>query len=90
MARVDYNRSTTTNGEFNGNSKGTTSASSFALPDSEKDQMPVAMASHPQDSGDAETKQTNAPKPGPGPPPDRGLVAWLQVVGGFFLNFNTW
>lgn len=52
--------------------------------------MPVAMASHPQDSGDAETKQTNAPKPGPGPPPDGGLVAWLQVVGGFFLNFNTW
>ena len=27
---------------------------------------------------------------GPGPPPDGGFVAWLQVLGAFFLNFNTW
>lgn len=27
---------------------------------------------------------------GPGPPPDGGLEAWLQVLGAFFLNFNTW
>ncbi|KAK3994999.1 major facilitator superfamily domain-containing protein [Cladorrhinum sp. PSN332] len=24
------------------------------------------------------------------PPPDGGLLAWLQVLGAFFLNFNTW
>lgn len=34
------------------------------------------------------------PKPpaGPpeGPPPNGGLTAWLQVLGGFFLFFNTW
>jgi hypothetical protein len=33
------------------------------------------------------------PKPaGPpgGPPPNGGLKAWLQVLGGFFLFFNTW
>ena len=26
----------------------------------------------------------------PGLPPDGGLRAWLQVVGGFFFVFNTW
>ena len=30
------------------------------------------------------------PEPGPGPPPNGGLTAWLQVLGAFFLNFNTW
>ncbi|KAL8827911.1 MAG: hypothetical protein Q9191_002900 [Dirinaria sp. TL-2023a] len=28
--------------------------------------------------------------PDPGPAPDGGLTAWLQVLGAFFLNFNTW
>ncbi|KAH8888063.1 putative monocarboxylate permease [Thozetella sp. PMI_491] len=28
--------------------------------------------------------------PGPGPPPNGGTKAWLQVLGAFFLNFNTW
>ncbi|KAF2863018.1 MFS general substrate transporter [Piedraia hortae CBS 480.64] len=28
--------------------------------------------------------------PKPAPPPDGGLTAWLQVLGGFFLFFNTW
>lgn len=27
---------------------------------------------------------------GPPPPPDGGMVAWLQVLGGFMLFFNTW
>ena len=27
---------------------------------------------------------------GPGPPPNGGRRAWLQVLGAFFLNFNTW
>lgn len=31
------------------------------------------------------------PKPaGPPPPPNGGTKAWLQVLGAFFLNFNTW
>lgn len=32
------------------------------------------------------------PRTGPpgGPPPNGGLTAWLQVLGGFFLFFNTW
>jgi len=25
-----------------------------------------------------------------GPPPNGGMTAWLQVLGGFFLFFNTW
>lgn len=29
-------------------------------------------------------------RPGPGPPPDGGLTAWLQVLAGYFLFFNTW
>lgn len=24
------------------------------------------------------------------PPPDGGLVAWLQVLAAFFIFFNTW
>ncbi|KAI1770472.1 MFS general substrate transporter [Hypoxylon cercidicola] len=30
------------------------------------------------------------PRTGPPPPPNGGLVAWLHVVGGFMLFFNTW
>ena len=37
-------------------------------------------------------KAAPARPPGPpgGPPPDGGLTAWLQVVGGHFLFMNTW
>lgn len=36
--------------------------------------------------------QQQKPPGGPpgGPPPNGGLTAWLQVLGGFFLFFNTW
>lgn len=27
---------------------------------------------------------------GPGPPPNGGAVAWVQVVGAWVLFFNTW
>ena len=45
-----------------------------------------------------ESKEELAPVPsehekGPPPvqpPPDGGLLAWLQVAGGFCLAFNTW
>ena len=26
----------------------------------------------------------------PGPPPNGGFAAWLQVAGSFFLFFNSW
>ena len=26
----------------------------------------------------------------PGPPPNGGWLAWLQVLGSFFLFFNSW
>lgn len=28
--------------------------------------------------------------PGPGPPPNGGLQAWLHILGSFMLFFNTW
>jgi len=36
--------------------------------------------------------QSAGPPKGPpgGPPPDGGTTAWLQVLGGYFLFFNTW
>ncbi|KAL9028651.1 MAG: hypothetical protein Q9196_003016 [Gyalolechia fulgens] len=37
-------------------------------------------------------EQDNLPETssGPGPPPNGGLRAWQQVLGAFFLKFNTW
>ncbi|KAK5946445.1 hypothetical protein PMZ80_000588 [Knufia obscura] len=41
---------------------------------------------------DVETPSPEPAKPagGPPPPPNGGLTAWLHVVGGFMLFFNTW
>lgn len=37
------------------------------------------------------TKEALRPPGPPGrPPPDGGTTAWLQVLGGYFLFFNTW
>ena len=30
------------------------------------------------------------PVASPGPPPNGGTAAWLQVLGGWMLFFNTW
>ncbi|KAI4863963.1 MFS general substrate transporter [Hypoxylon rubiginosum] len=42
----------------------------------------------------ASSEKNAAPAPprtgGPPPPPNGGLVAWLHVLGGFMLFFNTW
>jgi hypothetical protein len=53
-----------------------------------------------EEAAEAEAGEWNgaakdAPSQGPpslpgGPPPDGGLQAWLQVIGGFMLFFNTW
>ncbi|KAL3459652.1 major facilitator superfamily domain-containing protein [Aspergillus heterothallicus] len=34
--------------------------------------------------------ETKPPAGGPSPPPNGGLTAWLHVLGGFMLFFNTW
>lgn len=60
--------------------------SSSNVTDGEPDEKAVADA-------DAEAgKQRQKPMGGPpgGPPPNGGTTAWLQVLGGFFLFFNTW
>ena len=41
-------------------------------------------------TSDAESNLPPPQKPPGGPPPNGGLTAWLQVLGGFFLFFNTW
>ncbi|KAK4109807.1 monocarboxylate permease-like protein, mch4 [Canariomyces notabilis] len=63
-------------------------------------ETPQAPAHHDSDTG---TKTSDGEKPiepsgppekgpgaTPGPPPNGGVVAWLQVVAGFFIFFNTW
>lgn len=52
--------------------------------DSEKDGHLTSSANH-QSNGPVVEKVA-----GPGPPPDGGTKAWLQVVGGFLLVLNTW
>ena len=41
---------------------------------------------------DADTEKQTASEAADKPPapPDGGLTAWLQVVGAFFLFFNSW
>ena len=56
------------------------------------------MRQQQQQQGDSEMEkprdEEQTPPPtkdeGPGPPPDGGLMAWSQVLGGFMLFFNTW
>ncbi|KAI5363981.1 Putative major facilitator superfamily, MFS transporter superfamily [Septoria linicola] len=45
----------------------------------------------PQDEHSTPRKEAVRPAGPPGgPPPDGGTTAWLQVLGGYFLFFNTW
>lgn len=48
----------------------------------------------PMDSSDSSDTEKRTPTESankvPPPPPDGGLTAWLQVVGAFFLFFNSW
>ncbi|KAK3110941.1 hypothetical protein LTR53_014264 [Teratosphaeriaceae sp. CCFEE 6253] len=50
--------------------------------------LPPAYGSSPLQSPGFPPDPPKGP-PG-GPPPDGGLTAWLQVLGGYFLFFNTW
>lgn len=57
------------------------------------DHSPHILFQTAQDSDmDAEVplEKPRADQPAPTPPPNGGLVAWLQVLGAFFLLFNTW
>lgn len=48
-----------------------------------------AEANIPQQQQQQEQQKPAGGPPG-GPPPNGGTTAWLQVLGGFFLFFNTW
>ncbi|KAL8786793.1 MAG: hypothetical protein Q9195_008051 [Heterodermia aff. obscurata] len=47
-----------------------------------------SLASHAE--SETELNKRSEVVPEPGPPPNGGLKAWQQVLGAFFLNFNTW
>jgi hypothetical protein len=71
---------------------------------SQHQQTPIEPFQDPKSSGEMSSTnnekaadpeaalQQQKPPAGPpgGPPPNGGLTAWLQVLGGFFLFFNTW
>lgn len=55
----------------------------------------LIMEDHSSDDASTSTeKQNSVPRAAapnaPAPPPDGGLVAWLQVVGAAFLFMNSW
>jgi MFS family permease len=54
--------------------------------------MPLQEKSHPQHDFDSELgvsiEREKSQKPIP--PPDVGITPWLQVLGGFFLMFDSW
>ncbi|KAL2795207.1 major facilitator superfamily domain-containing protein [Aspergillus keveii] len=59
----------------------------------EKHPNPTSPAPHTQDAeAPREYSTESPPKPstGPSPPPNGGATAWLHVLGGFMLFFNTW
>lgn len=44
----------------------------------------------PESDSPSSIQQTQPAETSIGPPPDGGLVAWLQVLAGHFVVFNTW
>lgn len=54
--------------------------------------LPESPRLTPQPSPKFPPGASPGPPRGPpgGPPPDGGTTAWLQVLGGYFLFFNTW
>ena len=43
-----------------------------------------------EESKDAEVTEAKESKPPVDTIPDGGVIAWLQVLGSFFLFFNSW
>lgn len=60
-----------------------------AWPRASDDQSPPSPSFEENDNDSEQSKRPNL-SPDPGPPPNGGFKAWLQVLGAFFLNFNTW
>ncbi|KAJ9604056.1 hypothetical protein H2200_011579 [Cladophialophora chaetospira] len=64
--------------------------------DPEKEQIPTPPSTTSREhvgQTQAQTEQQNkqnTPNAPPGPPPNGGLLAWLHVLAGFMLFFNTW
>ncbi|CEL03768.1 hypothetical protein ASPCAL04912 [Aspergillus calidoustus] len=56
----------------------------------EKDRDPTCPSPHQLDAEEPSTGSAPKPPTGPSPPPNGGLDAWLHVLGGFMLFFNTW
>lgn len=50
----------------------------------------TAIEKPPAPSDDLPQHEANEKPSGPSPPPNGGLQAWLHVLGGFMLFFNTW
>jgi hypothetical protein len=66
-----------------------------AAPPDAEDEKPVEAATEAEAEDPREVKppqQQGPPAGGPpgGPPPNGGFKAWLQVLGSWFLFFNTW
>lgn len=62
-----------------------TPASSATTVNAREEEQPPTSISEKAEAAPAAEQPT-----GPGPPPDGGTKAWLQVVGGFLLVLNTW
>ena len=62
-----------------------TPASSATTVNAREEEQPPTPKSEKAEAAPAAEQPT-----GPGPPPDGGTKAWLQVVGGFLLVLNTW
>ena len=54
-----------------------------------KEEMGPEKLSDNDTTSDNETAKAPAPA-GPPPPPNGGILAWLQIAGGFMIFFNTW
>lgn len=65
---------------------------SRSLPQDEEQYLPKdstpSLSNHSEPSGVANEKAPVAP--GPGPVPNGGTQAWLQVLGSWILFLNTW
>ncbi|SMR51491.1 unnamed protein product [Zymoseptoria tritici ST99CH_3D1] len=71
--------------------EGSDSLEQHSRHDDDEEEIPAKDASHGAGSVDAEKPGvTLSGPPGPGPVPNGGLQAWLQVLGSFMLFFNTW